>query len=120
MIEIKNAIVIDETGAKVDFVLAEVADDGICTPLYYTLKPNEILVLDDVETALSLLKPRWNGTQWTETASPEEIEAAHPQPISPVLPGDSLYTQTQRNEFIDGLMEGLGVSLGGDAGGETV
>ena len=49
---------------------------------YYTLKEGETLLEAD-PPSMNLVKPKWNGTSWEESATPEEIlewEEAHPKP----------------------------------------
>lgn len=76
--ETNYAIVIDAEGYKVAFVIV---DRGL--PLYYTLQPGETLITHDWQKANAMLKPRWTGSAWEETATTEEIEAARPKPKEP-------------------------------------
>lgn len=78
--ENKHAIVIDAQGNKTEFVLASQNEEGKYIPHHYVLQAGESLVFEEVPTALSMLKPRWSGSNWMETATPEEIEAAKPEP----------------------------------------
>lgn len=39
---------------------------------YYTLQEGETLL--DTAFPADILKARWNGTEWEETATPEELE----------------------------------------------
>jgi len=75
-----HAIVIDNYGNKITFVLVVNNE-----PQYYMLSKDEKLIYDDIGTALSMLKPRWNGSRWIETATPAEIEAEKPEPV-PYIP----------------------------------
>lgn len=68
------AIVIDKNGDKIKFVLAEDRNK----PLHYKMKDGEHLVFDNISIALSMIKPRWNGKVWEETATSEEIESSKP------------------------------------------
>ncbi|MBC8531760.1 hypothetical protein [Gehongia tenuis] len=75
--------VIDGEGYYKHMVLAEIADDGREAIQYYTLEPGESLV--NTKVSGKYVRPRWNGTQWIEGATAEEIaewEAAHPVPGS--------------------------------------
>lgn len=101
--ENKYATVIDSDGYRVDFVIVDITeyDDSTKTaiPQSYTLKEGESFIYNDWQTANNMLKARWNGEAWEETATPEEIEAARPpQPEQP--------EQINIQEFITGLMEG--------------
>ncbi len=53
-------------------------------PLDYTLRKGERLIYEDWLLANSMIKPRWNGQSWDETATPEEIEATLP-PLETIL-----------------------------------
>lgn len=95
------ACVIDEKGNYVDSVLVEkppVNSDGEhqCHgfPHGYTLKDSESLIyvsppplsniVDDkqvLQYEYSMLKPRWNGEGWEESATLEEIEGARLAPM---------------------------------------
>ncbi|MCL2462485.1 MAG: hypothetical protein FWF44_07450 [Defluviitaleaceae bacterium] len=85
--QVKHAIVINEQGYKTEFCLVDIVinADGTVTevPQYYTLKPGESFVYDGIGNALSMLKPRWDGSAWTETATQQEIEAAIPPLMEP-------------------------------------
>ena len=77
-----HAIVIDKQGHKIDFVLTEkitTSESIEIVPLYYTLQEGETLIFEDIETALSMIKPRWNGSEWEETGrtpiTPKMVEA---------------------------------------------
>lgn len=71
--------VIDAVGNYVTFVLLQ--EDGM--PYAYTLKTNERLI--EVLPPGDILKPRWAGSEWTEMATPEEIEAAKPPESEPYI-----------------------------------
>ena len=75
MESLKEAIVINEKGFKAEYVIGD-PETGI--PMYYTLQEGESLIFEDIATALRMLKPQWDGEQWIETATEEEIEAARP------------------------------------------
>lgn len=82
----KHAIVIDNQGYKVDLFLVDFIEENgqvLEKPQYYTLKDGESLVYEDISTALSMIRPRWNGSTWEETATEEEIAAAQPEPTKP-------------------------------------
>lgn len=72
-----NAIVINENGFKVEFVLLDI--DG--KPLFYELQENESIVTIDVNICLEILKPKWTDSEWIETATEEEIEASKPEVV---------------------------------------
>lgn len=88
--EHRHAIVIDEKGNKTAFVLVAVSgEDGTYTerPLYYEMQEGEGLVYEDIEAALGMLKPQWTEEKgWTETATEEELAAAHPETGFPQTP----------------------------------
>lgn len=73
----KHSCVIDVTGFYVTLVLVLLAEerDGKTKEKiqHYTLKEGESLL--DVPTPSEYVKPRWNGAEWEEAATPEEIEA---------------------------------------------
>lgn len=74
--EHKHAIVTNSEGSKIEFVLVEIdLEDGTERPYDYELIPGDQLVYDDVQAALAMYKPRWNGHIWEETATEEEIDA---------------------------------------------
>jgi hypothetical protein len=99
---IKQAIFVDREGFMVEFVMVRVEpkfnkvgtredDEGnlipefarvegeyIETPIRYELQNGESLIFEDINTALRMLKPRWCGEKWLETATEEEIEASRP------------------------------------------
>lgn len=88
----RYAIVVDSEGNKRESVLVETVEtpmldvEGKTTgdydvkdvPHCYTLRDGERLIYDDVTSAIAMKKPRWTGTGWEETATPEELEAALP------------------------------------------
>jgi len=43
------------------------------TPLHYKPQDGESLIYDDLPTALSMIKPKWDGERWIETAATEEL-----------------------------------------------
>ena len=79
------------------FVVFVITDaDG--NPLYYNMEAGEKLVYADPPAVKTeqvrngILKPRWNGVEWEEAATAEEIrawEADHPIPETSA-PGPSL------------------------------
>jgi hypothetical protein len=73
---LRQALVINQEGFLVEHVAV---DPETLMPFAYELAPGESVVTDVVD-ALDMLKPRWDGSQWHETATPEEIEAAQPEP----------------------------------------
>lgn len=66
----KQSYIVDEAMYYKDFVL--VVDGKI---QYYTLQDGEKLI--DISPS-GLIKPRWNGSEWEEGASEEEIAATLP------------------------------------------
>lgn len=66
----KHSYVVNAEGYQIKFVL--IVDDVI---QYYKLKSGEMLV--DTHPG-EQIKPRWNGAEWTESATAEEIEATKP------------------------------------------
>lgn len=75
MLEQKHAIVINSLKYKVDCVTVDIKD-GIEVPRLYEINDGESLVYIDISTANEMVKPRWDGDAWIETATPEEIKAA--------------------------------------------
>ncbi len=76
-----NAIVVDENGYKVEYVILEeinISDTFMYSkdlvPIGYTLGDKEILIQESVEVALSMLKPRWVENRWVEQATETELE----------------------------------------------
>lgn len=74
----------------VDFVIVEEYSDGSESPYMYELKQGESLVEANPPTmkvnadSVGFIKPLWNGTEWAESATPQEIaewDREHPAPI---------------------------------------
>lgn len=96
----KCMCVVDSDGNYKEFVLVTISQDEqglLHTVHYYELKDGERLVDAEHPTmrphagANGFIKPRWNGTEWTESATPEEIttwELEHP---APPVPAPSIY-----------------------------
>ena len=128
MNETKYAIVIDENGYKVELVLVqhetktreievgetyEDIEDEDTVPIYeyeeyeewvvqyYVMQDGASLVYDDVQTALSMYKPRWTGDEWEETGEPPE----RPEPPDP--PSTDGLSQDEM-AFVRGLYDGAG------------
>lgn len=80
----KHCCVVDADGNYKDFVLVLLAptEDGDIKEeiQYYALKDGDTLV--DALPPTSTVKPRWDGTGWVETATPDEIAAANPPPTA--------------------------------------
>ena len=72
------ATVIDAEGFRVEFVLM----DGDI-PMHYELNPGEYLVYDDWQTANEMAAPRWTGTGWEETGTPEPLQPLPETPPDP-------------------------------------
>ena len=85
----KYAIATDAQGYKLDLVIIETITDefGALTdvPMHWSLHPDQQLISLNISTALSMLKPRWTGSNWEETASPEEVDASR-QALIPANP----------------------------------
>lgn len=64
-------IVINKQGLKVEFVVLN--EDK--SPLFYTLNDDEQIIEIGCGIANSMLNPMWDGSEWVETATDEEIEA---------------------------------------------
>ncbi len=78
MNETKYAMVIDNQGYKVEFVLVEkiqLKDQIKEVPFNYKIKYDERLIFDNITVALSMKKPRWTGIEWMETITASELEA---------------------------------------------
>ena len=103
MNDTKYGIIIDSDGYKTEFVLLqeELNEQGelIETPYAYTLQEGESVIDIDVNTAQSMLKPHWTGTEWEETASQQEIDDYY-------APDEQVPTFST-DEFILGLIEAL-------------
>ena len=63
-------IVVDRAGYRIETVA--VNEGGIVQ--FYEMQPNHTLIMDDVDIAGAMYKPRWDGKCWTETASPKELQ----------------------------------------------
>lgn len=101
----KHCSVIDRDGFQTEFVLVV---DGVIQ--YYTLKNGETLV--DGPPSLDLLRPRWNGTEWLESASPEELAAREAEQAAltrPALPTIAERLEAVEEALTDILMGGIHV-----------
>ena len=72
----KHAIVIDNQGYKTELILVdfiEVEGEINEMPVSYVLKDGESLIYENISTALSMIKPRWNPNtkEWEETGTLE-------------------------------------------------
>lgn len=77
--------VIDTVGNYIDFVLLVEQPDGGTVPYAYTLKDGESLIQAS-PPAGQFARPLWNGSEWSEGGTEEEIaawEAVEPVPIEP-------------------------------------
>lgn len=81
----KQAIVVNKDNIKVEFVLVDEKNE----PLYYTLKKDEKLIFDKIGDSFNLIKAKWTGIDWVESATAEEIEKARPKPL-PLPPNTDL------------------------------
>ncbi len=66
-------IVIDEHNLKIAFI--ELNEDK--TPKEYVLNHGESVIEIDWNIANTMLKPKWNGTNWEETATQDELKEAY-------------------------------------------
>lgn len=98
----KHCCVVNADGKYITLVLV-LENAGVETVQYYTLKEGEFLVETCPPSEKpyagmdGFIKPRWNGTEWVETATEDEIsawEAEHPAPSI----SDSEPTQLDRVE----------------------
>ena len=76
-----NCIPVDKKGYPVR---------GLTDDVGYSVPDGITLIYTDLPHALSLYKKRWTGTEWIETAAPEEIEKwkypdGHPEEIAPPI-----------------------------------
>ena len=78
--------VIDCDGYYVNFVLLVEQADGEAVPYSYEMQPGESLI--EATSPTNMIRPRWTGDAWEETASPEEVEAAKPEPPPPAPPSE--------------------------------
>lgn len=108
----KHCCVVDADGKYVTLVLVLV-NDGVETVQYYTLKEGEFLVETCPPSEKpyagmdGFIKPRWNGTEWVETATEDEIsvwEAEHP-----AMPQPEPTEQEQLRADVDFLLAMGGV-----------
>lgn len=66
-----HAILIDQNGYYIDlYNIAETPPEP---------KKGQILVGERISEAILMVKPKWNGSAWSETATREEIEAYYSQ-----------------------------------------
>lgn len=72
----KHSHVINADGYKTAFVLVHILEDDTEQIQHYTLKDGERLV--DTPPPADIVKPRWNGIMWRESATAEEIAATLP------------------------------------------
>lgn len=107
-------VVINQDGFKVEFV--HILDDGNIDN--YVLKDGEQIVTEGWQIANAMLKPRWVGLEWIETATEEEIGEANyipPQPLTEIelLQNENklLKAQVQANADISDFHEELIVEL---------
>lgn len=91
----KHYCVINDRNEYVDFVLADIDDNGdVVSVQYYTLQENESLidakppVFKIHAESFGFSKPVWNGTEWVENATDAEIAEWNeanpaPEPVEP-------------------------------------
>ena len=106
----KYATVVDGNGYKKAFVLIEARTENgepAERPFAYTMNAGESLIYDDYQTANAMVKPRWTGSAWEETATPEEIAAARPQPPEPPTPAPTNAELYEQNLMIMGAIAEL-------------
>jgi len=77
IMKLTPAFVVDRDGYKTEFVNVDMSNH---TPsvFSYHMRDGEILVFDHLDVADRMVRPRWNGVAWVETATPYEIEATLP------------------------------------------
>lgn len=87
------AIVVDADGLSVDSgdggIAFVIVVDG--EPQYWTLRPGDRLIFDDWQTALTMIRPRWDGARWVEsgiTPSPPPVDTIHNTTIIDALETD--------------------------------
>lgn len=71
------AIVVDEKGFKVEFVIL----DSDKKTQSYELKDGEKIIEEGWDIANAMLKPKWDGEKWVETGTPEPIPEPQPTEI---------------------------------------
>lgn len=99
-------------GKYVDFVIVEEYSDGTESPYMYELKQGESLAKTNPPTmkvnadSVGFIKPLWNGKEWEESATPQEIaewNEQHPVPVP--VPTDVEILQEQVTDLQLALCE---------------
>ena len=93
-----NCIPVDNNGYPVR---------GLTSDIDYTPPSGVRLIYNDLPYALSLCKKRWTGSEWVETATPEEIEKwqypdGRPEPITPVKSNTELEAELEQTNSLLG------------------
>lgn len=96
-------VVIDKNGIKVEFV--HVFDNGNIDS--YELKEGEMLITTDWQIANSMVKPRWDGSKWVETATSEELESAIPKPMRSEIPSTDERLEALENAMLEMVLGGM-------------
>ena len=107
----RYACVVDSEGGYVDMVL--LIDDVVQR---YTMQPRENLVDAPCPTAV-FCRPRWTGTTWEETATPEELAAweAKRNPPRPEPTPDPADTISALQQQVADLQAQMAALTGGEA-----
>lgn len=106
----KYCHVVDADGYKSAYVLVHILEDGAEQIQYYMLKDGERLV--DMPPPTKMVKPCWNGTEWLEAASPEELatwKAERAAIMRRVLPTTAERLEAIEEALTDILMGGINV-----------
>ncbi len=107
--EYKHSCVIDAENYYKTLVLVFLEPSGVENIQYYTLGENESLL--DVKPPTEYVRAKWNGTDWEEGATPEEIEQWEKDHPAPPTPGPS-ETELLR-EQVAALQEQINILTGG-------
>lgn len=99
----KHCCVVDRNHFFVSYVqvMLEPDESGaiVARPEGHSLRDGERLA--DVGFPYGLVRPILHGSEWREAASPEEIEAAKPEPEKPVQPSEIAVLKAQVQALSD-------------------
>lgn len=114
----KHCSVIDQNGHYKTFVLVHLEDDGTTTKHIdsYNLLGGEQL-LDSLPPASEFVRAKWNGSEWEEGASDQEIEAAvqeRAQEMESIGQGQQMPSFEERLQAAEDAI--LMLALGGGTG----
>ena len=96
-----------------EFVIVNEFDDGTEEVYFYTLQDDEILINAKPPTmkihaeSNGFIKPKWNGTEWIEGATDEEIAQFNTENPAPEPPGPSEQEQLRADVDFIAIMTGI-------------